>query len=130
MKKIVLSCIIGLIGFGGFGGAALAGDYDVKSGDIKNFYNFKEKKCDTLTFNDKANIIRDLRNGLLIIDEKYINDAGETYVVVGAYDNGKEYEMVITSSYNQCRFYEDLVIKKMDVKAVAYMDKPVKTNGK
>ena len=120
MKKIVLSCMIGLIGFGG---AVLAGDYDVKSGDIKNFYNFKEKKCDTLTFNDKANIIRDLRNGQLIVDEKYINDAGETYVMVGAYNDGKEFEMIITSNYNQCRFYEDLVIKKLDVKAQAYMAK-------
>ena len=112
-----------MIGLIGFGGAALAGDYDVKSGDIKNFYNFKEKKCDTLTFNDKANIIRDLRNGQLIIDEKYINDAGETYVVVGASNDDKEFEMIITSNYNQCRFYEDLVIKKLGVKAQAYMAK-------
>lgn len=130
MKKIVRKlCLgLGLVGIAAIN--LIAEDYNIKSGDIKNFYNFKEKKCDTLLFSDKANIIKDIRNGYLIVDEHYRNDAGETYILTGAYDNGKEYEMVLTSSYNQCRFYEDLVIKKMDVKAIAYMDKPVKTNGK
>lgn len=130
MKKIVgkLCLGLGLVGIAAIN--LIAEDYNIKSGDIKNFYNFKEKKCDTLLFSDKANIIKDIRNGNLIIDEHYRNDAGETYIITGAYNDGKEFEMVITSSYNQCRFYEDLVIKKMDVKAIAYMDKPVKTNEK
>ena len=130
MKKIIGKVCLGfiLVGLGAIN--LIAGTYDIKSGDIKNFYNFKEKKCDTLLFNDKANIIKDIRDGNLIVDEHYVNDAGETYIITGAYDDGKEFEMVMTSSYNQCRFYEDLIIKKMDVKAAAYMDKPVKANGK
>lgn len=122
MKKVVLSCLVGL----GLSVAACAADYEMRSGDVKNFYNFKDKKCDTLAFNEKADIIKDIRNGKLIIDNKYANDAGETYVVVGEWENGKEFEMILTSNYNECRFYEDLVIKKMDVKAAAYMDKSVK----
>lgn len=123
MKKIVLNC---LVGFGCLVGSANAGEYDIKSGDIKNFYNFKQKKCDTLTFNNKANIIRDLRNGYMIVDEKYINEAGETFVIIGSYPDGSEFEMILTSNYNQCRFYEDLVIKKMDVNAKSYMTPPAK----
>ena len=114
---------MGFVGLMGLGSGLLAQDYDIKVSDLKSFYNVKDKKCDTLSFNTKTAIINDIRNGNLIVDEKYINDAGITYIIVGEWENGQGYEMVITSNWNRCRFYEDLIIKKMDVKAQAYMAK-------
>jgi len=125
IRKIGLVCL-GLVCLGLGTPNLLAENYNIKMEDIKNFYNFKDKKCDSLTFNDKTSIIKDLRNGYLIVNEKYKNDAGETFVIVGESEKGEEYEMILTSNYNQCRFYEDLVIKRLDVKAEAYMNKPVK----
>ena len=126
IKKKVNGYLLGFVGLMGLSSGLLAQDYDIKVSDLKSFYNVKDKKCDTLSFNMKTFIINDIRNGNLIVNEKYINDAGITYIIVGEWENGQGYEMVITSNLNQCRFYEDLIIKKMDVKANAYMNHSVK----
>lgn len=126
MKKLVKLVMVGLVLLGLVGTSLFAGDYDINTNNIQSFYNFKDKKCDTLTFKDKANTIRDIRNGYIIVNEKYTNDAGVTYILVGSDTNGKEFEMVFTSNYNQCRLYEDLILKKLDVKVENYINYPVK----
>lgn len=122
MKKL-LFCLVCL---GALSTMVFGEDYSIKTNDLKSFYNVKEKKCNAMPFNMKTNIINDLRNGTIIVDSKYTNDAGTTYIVVGEWANGQEYEMILTSNWNQCRFYEDLVIKKMDVYAKDYMNHSVK----
>lgn len=122
MKKL----LFGLVCLGALYTMVFGEDYSIKTNDLKSFYNVKEKKCNAMPFNMKTNIINDLRNGTIIVDSKYTNDAGTTYIVVGEWANGQEYEMILTSNWNQCRFYEDLVIKKMDVYAKDYMNHSIK----
>lgn len=87
----------------------------VNTSDIPYRYNYELKKCEKSTFGLKSLIVDMLRRGEAIIDDKFINDAGVAYAISYEYA-GREYEMSAMDSYGECRLYEDVVIKGLDVK--------------
>ena len=130
MKKL------GLIGLGLIGlisiGTSNVMAKDIIMSDMNYFWNVKDKKCEKAFFKDKAITMKDIERGDLIVDQKYDNDAGTVVMIAGEDSKTKE-EFTITtfSNYQVCRFYEDLIIKKMDVKAKQYINvvEPGSTTG-
>lgn len=118
MKKILGLLLVGCLSIGTIG--AVAEDSDIKADDLNYYWNFKEKKCSKMLFADKAAVIKDYKNKYLIANRDYINDAGRFMEFLGEYEDQSEFTMVIMSTYGECRFYEDLVIKNLDVKAIQY----------
>ena len=119
MKKIVL--LIALI-TGLFAGDTVVPPnekYRLNTQDIAYQYDFKKKKCEAPNFSYKTTVINTVRAEEALITEKYINDAGVTYIINYEY-NGSEYRIALMDSYGECRLFEDIMIKGLDVKSASY----------
>lgn len=121
MKKIIMS--LALVG------SLFAGDtivppnekYKINTTDIWYLYNFPAKKCEPTTFKERTEIIASVRSENAIITEKYINDAGTTYLINYEY-KGTEHRSALMNNYGECRLFEDIMIKGLDVKSANYVD--------
>lgn len=94
---------------------------ELEFNDLTYHYNFGEKKCQKTTFNFKKIVWSDYNNGYIILDKKFVNDTGTFSRLIIEID-GEEKELIATSSFGGCRFYEDLIVKDMDVKAIQYVN--------
>ena len=132
MKKLIKG-LIGLIGLVGLVGLNNASATDLSTYDLDYHWNFAEKKCAPTPFENKKIILFGVRNGEMIIDQMFENDPGKMKTIIFEYE-GVEKELIMFNSFGMCRFYEDLVRKKMDVKAYQYVglktynDKPKPLN--
>ncbi len=94
--------------------------YKINTSDMWYLYNFPKKKCELSTFQEKADFINGIRAENVLITEKYINDAGVTYML--NYDNkGTEFTIAVMNNYGECRLFEDVMVKGLDVKAKDYV---------
>ena len=95
--------------------------YKINTSDIWYLYNYPLKKCEETTFRERTNFINAIRSEDAIITEKYINDAGVTYVV--NYEHkGSEFKIGLMDTYGECRLYEDIMVKNKDVLAKDYVN--------
>lgn len=107
LKIGVISCMLAL-------GCSLQASNDVGVDDLNWYWNFAQKKCTAASFKNKGDVIKDIRNGYLIVNKDFTNSAGRILELVGEDDRDKtEFNMIFTSTYGECRFYEDLVVKDM-----------------
>lgn len=125
MKRLTLLVLTGAL----LASTAFAGDtivppnekYKINTTDIWWLYNHPLKKCEETTFKERTNFINAVRSENAIITEKYINDAGVTYVV--NYEHkGEEYKIGLMNTYGECRLYQDIMIKGLGVKAKDYIN--------
>lgn len=66
--------------------------YKISTTDIWYLYNYPLKRCEETTFKERTNYINDIRSEEYIITEKYVNDAGVTYMV-NCEHKGEEYKI-------------------------------------
>ena len=116
MKKFLIS--IGLVV--GLCLSSFAGE-DISATDINYFWNFKDSKCDSTPFSLKKNLIYEVRDGTLILDKVYRNDAGKAIRLIGQNNDKSEYEIWLMSTYGECRYFDDLILKNKQVKDTDYM---------
>ena len=122
-RKVLKGTLLGLLVGAMFATSSTAGvtvvpqneHLKVNTSDIPYRYNYDLKKCEKSSFGLKSLIVDMLRRGEAIIDDKFVNDAGVSYAISYEYA-GREYEMSAMDSYGECRLYEDVVIKGIDVK--------------
>lgn len=91
----------------------------INTADIPYRYNYTLKKCEAMDFQLRVQTVDMIRGKNSSVDEKFVNEAGTTWIVSFLLD-GKEYEAALMSTFGECRFYEDVVIKKLDVKDTQY----------
>lgn len=124
MKKIVLGLLgLGLVS-GSFAGNTVVPANEklkINTSDIIWQYNFSTKKCFQPPFENRQVIINAIRSENAQITEKYMNDAGNTYQINYVY-KGDEYRIMLMNTYGECRFYQDLMIKDMDVDSKNYVN--------
>jgi hypothetical protein len=73
------------------------------------------------TFADRQTIINAVRADNAQITEKFVNEAGTTYQINYEY-KGDEYRIIVMNGYGECRFYQDLMIKDMNVEDKQYVN--------
>lgn len=122
MKKIVMLLMLGLVG-GLFAN-------ELTSRNMNYYWNFKQKKCVKTSFDLKKDILKSYQNGWMIIDEKFVNDAGTILVLLTELD-GEEVETLVFSNFGVCRLYEDVIFKGLSeardyqyIGLETYSDKP------
>lgn len=120
MKKIVLLFVLITGLFAGDTVVPPNEKYRISSADIFWQYDFQQKKCAKPTFSYKTAVINAVRAEDALITEKYMNDAGTTYLINYELD-GVEYRIAMMDSYGQCRLFEDIMIKHLDVKSAKYI---------
>ena len=117
MKKLIK----GLLGATAIAAVAYCGEtqispnekYRINSGDIMFQYNYRTLKCERVPFDARSAFINILRNGASIIDEKYENMVGTTYLISFVDSRGTEKQAAVMDNYGECRLFQDVEIKKM-----------------
>jgi hypothetical protein len=112
MKKIIIGILVGF--------SCMVFAQDLSTRHLEYYWNFKTKSCSKTPFENKRIVLNDIRNGYMLLDQHFKNDAGEILVLLME-DNGKEYETLTFTTFGACRLYEDLIFKNMDVKASQYV---------
>lgn len=125
MKRLTLTVLTGaLLASTAFAGHTVVPPnekYKINTSDMTWQYDFQAKKCIKPSFGDRQIFVNAIRAENAIITEKYINGAGVTYVV--NYEHkGEEYKIGLMNTYGECRLYQDIMIKGLDVKAKDYIN--------
>ena len=89
--------------------------------DLNYVWLPKEKKCGKTTIQEKSYILKEIERGNLILDKKFEKD-NETILSFVGENSGTEYTITTMSSFGRCRFYEDLIIKKLQVDSNNYIN--------
>ncbi len=122
MKKFILSSVltVSITAVQLFAGTTVVPPNEyakINTNDVLYRYNYQYKKCERMDLSLRVAVIDVIRGSYSSIDEKFVNDAGTTWIV--SYvdtKNNKEYEMNLMNTYGECRFFEDIMIK--DIKDV------------
>lgn len=125
MKKLGLS-LVGLLGLVGnlYAGHTIVPaneKFKINTNDMVWQYDFQKKKCVQPTFEDRQVIVNAVRADNAQITEKFINEAGTTYQINYEYKD-REYRIMVMDKYGECRFYQDLMIKDMNVEDKQYVN--------
>lgn len=115
MKKIITTLCLATVLFAGETIVPKDEHLRINTNDIVYRYNYDLKKCVTTSFGYRTETIELLKNGKAIVDEKYVNDAGTSRLISYVMD-GNEYQMAVMDTFGECRLFEDIMIKNMDVK--------------
>lgn len=115
MKKIIFSTLA----LGSLSYQVLAVEPTLN--DLNYVWLPKEKKCGKTTIQEKSFILKEIERGNLILDKKFERD-NETILSFVGEDSGVEYTIATMSSFGRCRFYEDLIIKKLQVDSNNYIN--------
>ena len=127
MKKLLLSSILTSAVFAGHTIVPVNEKLKINTSDIIWQYNFQSKKCEQPSFQDRQVIINAIRADNAQITEKFMNDAGTTYQINYMYNND-EYRIMLMNTFGECRFYQDLMIKDLNVEDKQYINlTPAKT---
>lgn len=119
MKKLLLVSLLISSIFAGDTVVPPNEKYKLNTADITHQYDYQKKKCVTTTFSYKTAVINAVRAEEALITEKYVNDAGITYLI--NYEIDKiEYRIALMDSYGECKLFEDVSIKGLDVKSINY----------
>lgn len=124
MKKIILLVVAVMSLFAGYTVVPPNEKYKINTSDIIWQYDFQKKKCVAPTFEDRQTIINAIRADNAQITEKFINEAGTSYQINYMF-KGDEYRIMLMSNYGECRFYQDLMIKDMNVEDKQYVNMKV-----
>lgn len=90
--------------------------------DLNYVWIPKEKKCEKTTIQEKSYILKEIERGNLILDKKFEKDNETILSFVGESSDNTEYTITTMSSFGRCRFYEDLIIKKLPVDSNNYIN--------
>lgn len=127
MKKLLLLSAITSVMLAGYTVVPANEKFKINTSDIIWQYNFQSKKCEQPTFQERQVIINAIRADNAQITEKFINDAGTTYQINYMYNND-EYRIMLMNTFGECRFYQDLMIKDLNVEDKQYIGlTPVRT---
>lgn len=103
--------------------------YKINTSDMTWQYDFQQKKCVQPDFSDRQVIVNAIRAENAQITEKFMNAAGTTYQINYMY-KGDEYRIMVMDKFGECRFYQDLMIKDMNVEDTQYVGlTPAKTKN-
>lgn len=95
--------------------------FKLSTTDLMYQYDYQAKSCGPTTFEHRQIIVNEVRADNALISEKYENKAGTTYLINYEY-KGDEYRIALMDSFGECRLYEDIMIKHLDVKSDKYIN--------
>lgn len=121
MKKILIALSLSVALFAGHTVVPANEKLKINTSDMIWQYDFQQKKCFKPSFEDRQIIVNAIRAENAQITEKFVNEAGTTYQINYMY-KGDEYRIMLMNTYGECRFYQDLIIKDMDVKDKQYVN--------
>ena len=106
MKKILLSLTaLAALAFAGNVPVDKSDKFRVSTSDISYMYSTKQARCLPTNTEDRSQLVYALRNGGAVIDEKYINPMGTTYLISFLTTRGDEKQAILMNSYEECRTY-------------------------
>lgn len=115
MKKLGLSAIlIATLAFAGDTIVPPNEKYKISTPDLMHQYDYQVKKCVPTTFEYRQTVVNAVRAENAIISEKYENRVGTTYLINYEF-KGDEYRIALMDSFGECRLFEDIMIKHLDV---------------
>lgn len=124
MKKLGvfgLLCFSASLLFAGYTVVPANEKLKINTNDIIWQYDFQKKKCVQPAFAYRQTVINAVRADNAQITEKFVNEAGTTYQINYEY-KGDEYRIMVMNGYGECRFYQDLMIKDMNVEDKQYVN--------
>ena len=95
--------------------------FKLSTTDLMYQYDYQAKKCKSTTFEYRQIIVNSVRADNALISEKYENKAGTAYLINYEY-KGDEYRIALMDSFGECKLYEDIMIKHLDVKSDSYIN--------
>ena len=114
MKKIYLSTLLSMSLFAGQTIVPPNEKFKINTPDLMFQYDYQGKKCGPTDFEFRQTVVNAVRAENAIISEKYENRVGTTYLINYEF-KGEEYRIALMDSFGECRLFEDILIKHLDV---------------